>query len=57
MIPDSNKFPPLYVELGYEEIAPHVFRLEGRNNGGGVLSAEKTWEHLRENMRRLNERS
>lgn len=53
MIPDSNKFPPLYVELGYEEIAPHVFRLEGRNNGGGVLSAERTWEHLRENMRRM----
>lgn len=55
MIPDSNKFPPLYAELGYEEIAPHVFRQEGRSNGGGILSAERTWSHLRENLERMHD--
>lgn len=52
MIKDADKFPPLFEELGHEEIAPHVFRQAGKPGGGGMLSAEKTWEILRANRGR-----
>jgi hypothetical protein len=39
------------VNDAFEEIAPHVFR--HKEHGGQYLSAERTWSHLRENLRRM----
>lgn len=41
--------PPYWADA-YEHIKGHVFRR--RDNGALCLSAEKTWQHLRENLAR-----
>lgn len=48
---DDNPTRPYWEALGFYEYAPHVFGLRASVQNG--LSAEKTWEHLRENLRRV----
>jgi hypothetical protein len=48
VVPEA--LPPYWRELGYREVVPHIFR-----NGTMErhLSAERTWSHLRHNLKAL----
>ena len=51
--PKDRPDRPYWAAYGFWEFAPHVFKQGGERES--IVSAERVWSHLRENLRRCRE--